>query len=114
MEYEIQSACGQPTVSLLGNGEAEIKAMLEFQIFLRRRETVSNICGIHTEPLDKKALADAPGIVGYVIKDGDKLWNLARKYHTTEERIREVNEIGEEEPKTGEKILIFKENLGIL
>lgn len=114
MEYEIQSSCGQPSVSLLGNGEAEIKATLEFQIFLRRRETVSNICGIHTEPLDKKALSDAPGIVGYVMKDGDKLWNLARKYHTTEERIREVNEIGDGEPKTGEKILIFKENLGIL
>ena len=114
MEYEIQSTCGQPVVSLLGNGEAEIKAVLEFQIFLKRREMVSNICEIHTEPLDKKALSEAPGIVGYVMKDGDKLWDLARKYHTTEKRIREVNEIGEGEPKTGEKILIFKENLGIL
>ena len=114
MEYEIQSTCGQPVVSLLGNGEAEIKAVLEFQIFLKRREMVSNICEIHTEPLDKKALSEAPGIVGYVMKNGDKLWDLARKYHTTEKRIREVNEIGEGEPKTGEKILIFKENLGIL
>ena len=114
MEYELQSTCGQPVVSLLGNGEAEIKAVLEFQIFLKRREMVSNICEIHTEPLDKKALSEAPGIVGYVMKNGDKLWDLARKYHTTEKRIREVNEIGEGEPKTGEKILIFKENLGIL
>ena len=114
MEYEIQSTCGQPSVSLLGIGEAEIKSMLEFQIFLRRREMVSNICEIHTEPLDKKALSEAPGIGGYVMKDGDKLWNLARKYHMTEERSREVNESGEGEPKTGEKILIFKENLGIL
>lgn len=48
------------------------------------------------------------------MKNGDKLWDLARKYHTTEKHIREVNEIGEGEPKTGEKILIFKENLGIL
>lgn len=114
MEYELQSTCGQPVVSLLGNGEAEIKAVLEFQIFLKRREMVSNICEIHTEPLDKKALSEAPGIVGHVMKNGDKLWDLARKYHTTEKRIREVNEIGEGEPKTGEKILIFKENLGIL
>ena len=65
---------------------------------------MSNICEIHTEPLDKKALSEAPGIVGYVMKNGDKLWDLARKYHTTEKRIREVNEIGEGEPKTGEKI----------
>lgn len=114
MEYEIQSSCGQPQVSLLGNGEAKIQAVLELKIFLKRSAVVDNICNIHAEPLDKKALAEAPGIVGYVMKEGDCLWNLARRYHTTEEHIREVNEIGEGEPKTGEKILIFKENLGIL
>lgn len=114
MEYELQTNCGQPGITLLGNGEAEIKAVIEFQVFLKRPIFISNITEIRTEPLDKKALADAPGIVGYVIKEGDKLWDLARKYHTTETRIREDNEIQEEEPKTGEKILIFKGNLGIL
>ena len=25
------------------------------------------------------------GIVGYIVKDGDDLWSLAKKYSTTEE-----------------------------
>ena len=55
-----------------------------------------------------------PGIIGYVVKDGDNLWELAKKYHTTMESIMEVNDLDKIELKSGQKILIFKENISIL
>ena len=44
----------------------------------------------------------------------DKLWDLAKKFMTTEEGIMEVNNLEQTTIKEGDKILIFKENLSIL
>ena len=49
-----------------------------------------------------------------VIQEGDTLWDLARRYNTTEEGIREVNDIKEGTLRPGDRLLIFKENMGIL
>jgi hypothetical protein len=114
MQYDIETVLEQLNVGLLGNGEAEVKAALGFRVFLSRPEEISNISSIETAELDLEALERAPGIVGYTIKEGDELWNLAKHYHTSTESICEVNQLEGDPLKTGEKILIFKENIGIL
>ena len=61
----------------------------------------------------KKKKASKPHTV-YIVKDGDDLWSLAKKYSTTEESILLNNELLSKELKTGDKILIFRESLSIL
>ena len=63
---------------------------------------------------EKEERMNQPGIVGYIVKDGDDLWSLAKKYSTTEESILLNNELLSKELKTGDKILIFRESLSIL
>ena len=63
-------------------------------------------------PVDE--MENRPGIVGYIVKSGDELWDLAKKYMTTVEGIREVNELETDAIKLGDKLLIFKENMSIL
>ena len=48
------------------------------------------------------------------MKSGDDLWTLAKRYGTTMESIREVNNMQSETLKVGERILIFRENMSIL
>lgn len=114
MRCDIEGSLEQLSVSLLGNGEAEVKAALSFQVFLRKPERVDNILDVSEQPVDAKELENAPGIVGYIVKEGDTLWDLARRYNTTEEGIREVNDIKEGTLRPGDRLLIFKENMGIL
>lgn len=114
MQYDIGGNIEQLSVGLLGNGQAEVRASIGFQIFLRKPEEIQNIRAIETEPLDMDALAKAPGIVGYIVKEGDGLWELAKRYHTTTDGIRSVNGMENDILKPGEKILIFKENMSIL
>lgn len=52
--------------------------------------------------------------MGYIVKSGDDLWDLAKKYMTTEECIQEMNGLESEKIKAGDKLLIFKENMSIL
>lgn len=40
-------------------------------------------------PLDYDKIREIPGIVGYIVKEGDTLWSIAKAYFTTVESIRE-------------------------
>lgn len=114
MNYDIGNELEQLSVSLLGNDAVEVKAVLAFRVFLRKEEVVKNIQNIVVEPIDMEATSKAPGIVGYIVKDGDDLWNLAKRYSTTMDGIKEVNELTDTILKPGDKILIFKEDMSIL
>lgn len=114
MHYDINGTVEQLSVSLLGGGEAEVKAALGFHILLRAPVKVENIEQIEEKEINEKEAQNAPGIIGYIVKEGDDLWNLAKRYHTTEEGIQKVNELDGRMLKAGDRILIFKENMSIL
>ena len=58
------------------------------------------------EELEKR-----PGIVGYIVKEGDDLWTLAKRYSTTKEGIMEVNEMTDEMDKTGRPDIDFQKKI---
>ena len=66
------------------------------------------------EPYQTEELERRPGIVGYIVKEGEELWTLAKRYCTTIDGICAVNGLTEDQVKPGDKILIFKENMSIL
>ena len=45
---------------------------------------------------------------GYVVRDGDTLWNLAKENYTTVDEIMEVNNLGSDQIKKGDRLLIVK------
>ena len=114
MRYDITFGVEQLTVDLSGSDEVEIKAVLTFKSFLRSPVQTEVITGISFEPFDESEVGKRPGIIGYIAKQGDDLWTLAKRYYTTVEGIMEINEMSSEEIKDGDKILIFKENVSIL
>ena len=59
------------------------------------------------EDIPVEELEKRPGIVGYIVKQGDDLWTLAKRYSTTKEGIMEVNEMTDEIIKPGDWILSF-------
>ena len=56
-------------------------------------------------------LSMAPSIIVYICKDGDNLWDIAKKYNTTEEEIAQVNEIKVDEPIKPGKCLILQKKV---
>ena len=114
MDYGLTEGVEQLSVNLLGSDEIEVRAVLAFYCFFKRPVTVPNIESVAFQPVQAEELEARPGIVGYIVRSGDRLWDLAKRYQTTEESIREVNKQENGEIKTGDKILIFKENMSIL
>ena len=114
MRYDITYAVEQLSVGLSGSDEVEIKAVLTFKSFLRSPVNTQVITDLEFHPFDENEMSQRPGIVGYIVKDGDDLWSLAKKYYTTMDGIMEINGLTSEDLKEGDKILIFKENMSIL
>ena len=114
MTLDMMSSLEQLGISLLGNGEIEVKAVLAFRSFLRGKVTFRNMDSVEEKEIDYKVLEQRPGIIGYIVKEGDELWNLAKYYGTTKEGIMDINHMESEQLKCGDKLLIFKENASIL
>ena len=112
--YNISRHVEQLSVSLAGNEEIEVKAVLAFDTFIRKPVAMQVITSVEFVPLSAEELERRPGIVGYVVKNGDELWDLAKRFFTTEEGIMEVNKLDTSSIKARDKILIFKENMSIL
>lgn len=114
MRYDITANVEQLSIDMAGSEEVEVKAVLAFQSFLRQPLQTETIVGLTLQPFNDEELQKRPGIIGYITKDGDDLWNLAKRYCTTEESIMENNQLTSRELRAGEKLLIFKENMSIL
>lgn len=114
VRYNISYHVEQLSVSLAGSEAVEVKAVLAFDTFVRKPVFMNVITNVEFQPLSMEEMEKRPGIVGYIVKDGDELWTLAKRYMTTVEGIKEVNGLDSEMIKAGDKLLIFKENMSIL
>ena len=65
------------------------------------------------EDLGEYELSKAPSIIVYICKEGDNLWNIAKKYNTTESEIAELNELKIEEPLKPGKCLILEKKVAV-
>lgn len=86
--------------------EIRISVLFDFIAFSKSRQRL--MIDVKEGPLDYEKIRKIPGIVGYVVKDGDTLWSIAKVYFTTVDSIREQNE-DISEIKPGDKLLIVKE-----
>ena len=114
IRYHISAIMEQLSVTLQGGDEVEVKAALAFHGFFKREGKAEMIQEVRTEPIDVKEALKRPSIVGYIVKEGDELWDLAKRYNTSQEAIKEINDINGEKLKAGDRLLIFKENMSIL
>lgn len=53
-------------------------------------------------------ISELPGIVGYVVKNDDTLWSIAKKFYTTVDSLRQINDLKTDELKSGQMLVIVK------
>ena len=114
LRYHVSVTLEQLSITLQGGDEIEVKAALAFHGFFKRSGRMEMIQNVRVEPIDMEEAAKRPSIVGYLVKDGDDLWTLAKRYSTTVDAIKEMNDVSGEQIKAGDRLLIFKENMSIL
>lgn len=107
--YHLQSDLEQLSTVMLDSNEIEVKAVMNLNALVLSQWEEEVITEIQEKELDMEKLEQMPGIVCYLVQPNDTLWDIARKFYTTVESIRRMNDLGEEEPKPQQSLLIVKE-----
>lgn len=95
--------------SLMGENEAEIKAVVVIDVLVFNNIEEPIIADFKVEELDCAARAREPGLIGYVVKKGDELWNIAKEFYTTTDTIMEINKLENDLVREGDVLLVMKE-----
>ena len=104
----IRPSVDQLNASLLNSEELEIKAQVNLNISIFSKGTCDVISEMQVLPIDEEKKAAQPGIVGYVVKNGDSIWSIAKKYYATKESIMKLNNLETETIREGDRLLIVK------
>ncbi len=106
--YRVKPALEQLSVMMLDSEEIEVKAGIGLNAIVFDSITEPIITDIDVYDLDYEKLQSMPSIVGYIVKAQDSLWNIAKKYYTTVDRIKELNSLEDNNLKVGDKLIIMK------
>lgn len=106
--FDIRPSIDQLSVIMLDSDEIEVKAVMNLNTIVFDKVTESIITDLELADLDIEKLQALPGIVGYVVKKDDSLWDIAKKYYTTVGSIMKINDMEDDSISEGDKIIIMK------
>lgn len=108
---EVQAALEQLQITILDGAELDVRAVPVFRVTAFRQKEQDLVGAVKTSPLDVKKLGSLPGMVVYVVKPGDSLWSIGKKYYVSVDRLKQLNNLTSEVLQPGQKLLIVKEGL---
>lgn len=109
MRITLDVGVEQLSAVMLDQEHIEIKAVIHLDLMAFLKYDLMDMENLKEEPLDMEQLRNCPGLVGYIAKEGDSLWQIAKENHTTIADIMETNQRKEIMLTPGEKILIVKQ-----
>lgn len=107
--YSIVPFFDQIVAMLLNENQIEIKAEISLEVLAFSNEKARAVLNVETAPVDMERKKALPGLVGYIVKPEDTLWSVAKKYYTTMNRIKQLNDLENDEIHVGDKLVILKE-----
>ena len=106
--YKLYSVPEDLSVTMIDADEVEVKAVLDFHGIVFSHYEEPMIQDVKVTDLDPDKLSSLPGIVAYIAREGDSLWNIGKKYYVPVSQIKDINELTSDEIHPGDKLLIVK------
>ncbi|MBQ9982965.1 MAG: DUF3794 domain-containing protein [Lachnospiraceae bacterium] len=107
--YSIVPFFDQITAMQVNENQIEIKAEVSLEVLAFSNETARAVLDMKTEPIDMEKKKQMPGLIGYMVKQGDTLWSIAKEYYTTVEQMKQINELESDAIRPGDKLVIVKQ-----
>ena len=107
--FKITAQIEQMTASMSDAEEMDVKAVLSFCVIAYEKEKEPMLTDVAIKETDFEKRNTLPGMVVYIAKQNDHIWNVGKKYCVPIQSIREINHLTKDELNVGEKILVVKE-----
>ena len=107
-DYRVNCRLENLEANMLDSEEAEVSATAVFELLAFENVTVPVITEITKTEMDPAVLDALPGMVIYVVKKGDSLWKIGKRYYIPISLIKEINNLSGDEIYPGQKLLLLK------
>ncbi len=107
--WYLEPGLEQLTAVMAGGGQAEIRGVITLDLFVLQPEKRQVILRAEALPMDTEKLKVMPGIVGYIVQPQESLWDIAKRFHTTEDSILAGNDLPGGAIKAGDCLILVKE-----
>ncbi len=104
----LSSCADSVTVNVMDATHLEVKAQISLSAIafnLVSEKIITDCEVVEVNPEFKKL----PGIIGYIVRKGDSLWEIAKKFNTTVDSIKKVNSLEKDDIFPGDKLVIVTE-----
>lgn len=106
--YELEAGIDQLTTALIDQSQVECKAQIRLCAIVFENQIVKNVEKIESSDLDENQLRMQPGMIGYIVKNDEKLWDIAKEHRVTMRQLMELNGMTDETVSRGDKLMIVK------
>lgn len=98
----------QLALSLADAQEVTVKAQIGVNVVVFEQRNENIICSIDVQELNPEKIKKLPGMALYIVKEGDSLWDIGKKYYVPVSRIKEINHLTKDECKPMDKLLVVR------
>lgn len=105
--YDIRCHVAESSFGMVRNGETEMKAELAFCVVAMENRKEKVIVDTEREEFEPDHLEQLPSMIGYTVKEGENLWDIAKRYYTAPEDIMRLTEHAGE-VRGGDILLMIK------
>lgn len=107
--YSIVPRIDQIQSVQMSDTQLEIKGEISLEVLAFANEEEKAVLNMVVKPIDNDDKMQLAGITCYIVRPGDTLWNIAKRYYTTVDRIKEINGLEKDMIYPGDKLIILKE-----
>ena len=106
--FTLRAWTEQLGAAMIDSEEIEIKAGIDLHVLAVERHREAFLAEVEEKEPDLEKLQEMPSMTGYLVQPGDSLWEIAKEWRTTEERIRQMNHLEGETIEPGTRIILVK------
>ena len=105
-ECRCSCRCPGEVFAVPAAGGVEVRFNPEFYCLVTRQQTVPVVSGARFGQMHGERQGEQPSVVLRMAAPGEELWDIAKSCSTTQERIRQANQLDEDELPVGQMLLI--------
>ena len=108
VNFEVQPYLDQISAVMLDGDTAEIKMTIRLDTLVWETREKKVMTDIEESETDDDYVESLPNMTGYVVRKGDTLFLLGKRFCTTAEEIQRINHLEKEDVSEGDRLLIMK------
>ena len=106
--FSLAAGMEQLLATMADSEEIEIKSSISLNLFVAKNGMQQCIHEIRETDYDMEQLEAVPGITGYIVGEGESLWDIGKQYYLTPGQIMEMNGLDSENVKKGDRLILMK------